>query len=302
MASAAAKLRAYERELQRLIRSSQRIEAGDLARIRAAFTALARETAASMPSEARLTQHTANLILRGLAEKIDDLTRRLDAVLKGGFSAKVELSREMGDLYRATWRPQDYGVADYVGSSPEILGAADEYAARLVGWSHGGLASRMQGQVDSALRLALLDVTSRGETTAKLSAALGLGDGWSWQAERIYRTEVNRFHSLITEGQIQALARRNDVMKRWHWSGISRREHAAIHGQIVPADGFFEVPRRKGGSVEIAFPRAVSDSDGGAVPGDVTVNCGCFHCAVPAEAAGSSIETRPPLASLNPAA
>lgn len=302
MASLAARLRSYDAELKRLVAASERIEARDMARIRAIYAAFSREAKLAIPHEAALTQHSIQLVLQRLAEQIDAMTRQLDGIIRGGMSAKQELASEMERLYVRTWRPDEYGVSRYVGTSPEIMTAAADYSARLVGWSHGGLASRITGEIDGALRRAALDLSSRGTETARISHALGLGDGWTYQAERIYRTEVNRFYSLVTERQIQRLAKTHEVYKRWHWSGISRKEHAEIHGQLVPAAGAFEVPRRGGGSVLMPYPRAAADPDGNAIPGDCTINCGCFHCAVPAEAVADSIETRTPVVSLNPAA
>lgn len=110
--------------------------------------------------------------------------------------------------------------------------------------------------MDNALRMAVLGVESKAGAISQIGTILGYGEGLSWQAERIYRTEVNRFWSLMHEAHIERLAQRRPMVKRWIWSGISREEHARIHGQTIKADGFYRSTGEAGrGSVDQVSPR-----------------------------------------------
>lgn len=289
-----AKLAEYEAKLLGLVKRAQRAEIGDLMRIRSRFAEFVRQTRWLIPGNYALNQQVIPAILRELAQEIDRLTKDLQGVFKRGLSAKNELAREMLDLYGDSWLKGEIGILGFLGARPEILDAAYDYTASLIGWRHGGLAASIQGQVDAALRLAVLGAEGKTfQAQQTISQALGLGKQWTYRAERIYRTEVNRFWSLITESNLDRIDKVKPVFKRWYWSGISREEHAAIHGQTVRSSEYFRVPRKNGGVVFLSFPRAVADKHGRMVPGDCTVNCGCWHAPVPASAVGVTVIPRP---------
>ena len=287
-----ARLTEYERQLLRLMDHAQRMEARDLIAIRRRFSAFLKTARRILPTSVALNQATVASVLRSIAVELDALQRDLLGTMQSGISAKQELNRELMDLFGKTWLKN---LVPFTGSSAGIFVAATEYSARLVGLNQGGLAARIQGQIDSALRLSVLGLDQGAmQSQAAISQALGAGKRWTFEAERIYRTEVNRFYSLMTQSSMDRLHSLTPISKRWYWSGVSREEHALIHGQTVAIkvkgkDGYFRVPRRgsegRGGSAGyLPYPRAVRDRAGNVVPGDVTINCGCWHAPVPAAA------------------
>lgn len=283
------KLAAYERQVLALMDRSQRLEAKDLLRIRRRFRLFLREALRYLPTASALSQATVPSVLRELAVEIDRLQRDLGGIVRDGLTAKAELGRELGRLFGQAWLDRVIPIA---GAQTRLLDAAYEYSARLVGWNNGGLAAAIQGQVDHAIRLGVLGLDGGVDAKAEISRALGLGRQWTVRAERIYRTETLRFFSMLTQSNADSLDRITPVVKRWYWSGISREEHARIHGQTVPLQKYFRVPRRGGGAVLIPYPRAVRDRHGNLVPGDVSINCGCWHVPIPASAAGLAATSR----------
>ncbi len=290
-----AQAKAYEQRLRAIIARAQAADARSMLEIRRRFTAFVAEVKRSYPAASELSRFAMQALSRDLAGQIDRLTADVQGIVRAGITAKEEVARELMNLYAATWMPAAHLSTTFLGMSSSYMHDVFDYTAGLIQSRQGGLAGMVQAQIDGALQRAMLGIDAKPQAEATISSALGLGDGWSYEAERIFRTETNRFMSLVTEQGIDALARTGEkVMKRWHWSGIARMEHARIHGQVVPADGFFRVPRKNGGLVEMPYPRAVVDRRGAPVPADATVNCGCFHCPIPAAAAAIPIP-RPPV-------
>lgn len=278
----------YEAELRRLSEHAVKVEARDLASIRAQFAQLSRDVMRSLPNSYVLNERVALTVLSDLALELDGLVKSLGVSIKGGMTAQAELAQEMMRVYRRIVQP-DLNL--FYKVSPGQFHAAIDYSARLIGWADGGLARRIQAQVDRALRLSMIGVQSGQQAQNAISAALGLGDRWTYEAERIFRTETHRFGSYVLDAEAAEVARANDghLWKRWRWSHISREEHARIDGQQQKFDGWFRVPRKatKGPAVVyIAHPHAATDKNGRLVPGDVTINCGCYHTFAPAKIAG----------------
>ena len=118
-------------------------------------------------------------------------------------------------------------------------------------------------------------------TIGLLNQALGGPLVWSYEAERIYYTEVMRLYSMQMQASGEAVNELIPTDKVWKWSTIKRKEHARINGQRVAMKGKFRVPLREGGSVLMKHPR---DPGAARFPSAV-INCGCSMLFLPRRAA-----------------
>lgn len=265
----ARKIRAYEREVDRLLARSRRLQAADVRRIRLAFARFKADALQVLPASFRLNQATIATVLATLEVQIAELERGFLRTLRGGMEEQAAVARETVELYGATFL--QYGDAvPFVGVSPQTLDLASSFSAELIGLRRGGLAAKMLAEVNRALRLSALGAGGNAFEGATAVARVLGSRSWSWQAERIYRTEVLRIHSLATDTAIRNLDRITPTARSWRWSGIERQEHASIDGQTVGVDERFRVPLRTGGVALMRFPR-----DPSADP-SATINCGCF--------------------------
>lgn len=265
-----AKLAAYEKQLRGLIARSLAIQARDLRRIRARFDLFRQQALAAVPQRYALTQANILAVTSAVSRELERLSREIGGVIGEGIAKQEAIARSMAEAYIQRFLPGMAGIA--TARLPiAALDILTGFSAELIGLSSGGLSSRILAEVNRVVRLAAVGA---GDTpfnaAAEISRALGIGSRWSFEAERIYRTEVLRAHSLVTESNIRQLNARIPTGKRWKWSGISREEHRQINDQTVPASGRFTVPVREGGFVEMLYPR-----DPGA-PASAVANCGCF--------------------------
>lgn len=281
------RLRDYERLLGRVTAQATRFDRSNLARVRGRFRTFVREAGRLIPGNYELNQATIPAILNALATPLDRLSSGLADDLRAGFAFREEAAEEMARVFGRTFEIGGASASlPLAAVSPEIFDASFDYSARLIEWRHGGLVASIQRDVDQALRRSILGLEGRTfNATAAISSILGAGKGWTYRAERIVRTETLRFFSIATEASFRTFADSagaKNLKARWYWSGISRPEHAAIHGQTIPWGGFFRVPTVDGRVVFIRYPRAVTDREGRLVPGHVSINCGCWHAPIPA--------------------
>jgi hypothetical protein len=282
----------YEARLAELLREQRLNEKRAFFRMRRRFRRFARDTIASIPGNYALNQAVIPELLGSMARDLDQLAVDLGVELRSGMRLADKLHKDLVKAFGEEFI-EEVGVlgVDFIGTRPEIFNASFGISLDLVG-GEAGLTKQMHSEIRNALQRAILGAEGKTyKAIDAISAALGRGEKWTYQAERIYRTEVNRFFSIATDASFNQLAREQRLSKRWYWSGIDRREHAAIHGQTVPWKGFFRVKspstKNKPGRVyRIAYPRAVRDAKGKAVPGSVTINCGCWHAPVPARYSG----------------
>lgn len=91
------------------------------------------------------------------------------------------------------------------------------------------------------------------------------------RAETITRTEMGRMQNTATQArQAQAQKALPKLKQRWHWSGVSRADHAAIDGQVRGVDEWFDLP----GGTQILYPLGpVRPVDQAAKQ---TINCSCW--------------------------
>ena len=270
-------VRQFDREVQGLIRRGLLLQQADLVRIRKRFSQLVTAAIRDVPRY-DLNRAAISTILRDVAEEIDRLTRDLQGIIQRGMQAQEELANRILHTYMEKFMGPGEGIG-LISLDPRLMDMAADYSAKLIALREGGLGARMLASVDRELRLAALGLGEGGFLTAgKLVNILGSLRPFHWQGERIYRTEVLRIHSMATQQGIDRLNQQVTTMKRWVWSRIERKEHAAIDGQTVGANGKFTVPLRSGGSVKMRFPRDPS------APGEATINCGCYVVPIPAAA------------------
>lgn len=263
------KQRRYAAELRRLERESLRIQQADLVRIRRLLATFFQDLAAVAPGQFELTQRTGAQVLAALQERVADLSGGMFQVITDGMRREIAVADATMRAYVATFLPEGAGIP-IVGADLTLLNTAAQFSAELVGLRQGGLGAQMLSKVNRELRLAALGGQGRMSAIDAIHRALGKQRPWLWQAERIYRTETLRIHSIVSDAGIKRLNEITPTGKAWMWSGISRVEHARIDGQTVPANGRFKVPLPSGGTVSMLYPRD------GEAPAAATVNCGCF--------------------------
>lgn len=280
-------VREYDRRIAALIRRSRVIRVEDAWRIRRAYSDLLRELAPFIAGQSGFGRAATDQILRVLARRIDETSNDVIGIVQGGITAQAELAQSALNAYLTEFGDLGHALS-VLAVSPRQLDAIMSFSADLIGLRTGGIGTEILRRVNSALRLASLGLVDQSSSIAAINRALGGPAIWSYKAERIMVTETLRAHSIVTEQGIQDLARRVPTGKKWRWSHISRKEHAAIDGQVVAADGKFRVPlpATKGHparTVLMSYPRDPS------APAEATIYCGCFLVAVPLTRAGETI-------------
>lgn len=272
------KVRAYEKATGKLIRDGLRVQAADLAKIRRDFVRFRAAALARIPEAYAMNQAAVIGVLNKMAVEIDNLAAQVLGTIASGSAATDATAKAISDLFGDRFLPLG-AQAPFIGMTPEALRVATGFSAELIGLRSGGLGARMLSAVNREIRLAALGAGGGSfNGAAAINRALGKGATWSWQAERIYRTEVLRIQSLVTEQSVQAYNELGiKTRKRWKWSGADRVEHKQIDGQTVGNKRRFTVPLRRGTSVQMRFPRDPS------APPSATINCGCYVIPIPAE-------------------
>jgi len=276
------KVEAYARRLAALSKRNAKIRRRDVVKIHSLFSSFRNRAVAAIPVRYSMNATSIAQILSSVAVELDRLAVEYRVIFRGGVMSQADLVAEALELYGQQFLPLG-SQAPAVGLRAVAVQSAAQFSADLIGLTRGGLAARMLGEVNRVLRLSALGAGPNAFNAAVEinTALLGPGSGWSWQAERIYRTEVLRIHSLLMDSSVRELNARRPTAKVWIWSGISRIEHSKVDRQVISVDGAYLVPLRSGGSVRMRFPRDPS------APPDATINCGCTEGPVPAEAADS---------------
>ncbi len=264
----------YDAMIHRVARQRLDLQARDMWRMRQEIGRFLREARTGLGLQPyQLNREVAERVIAGLHAQAEGLARSLTGIVEQASHANAEHALALGHSYA-----QHFGAATVrLTADARVLAVALEHSARLISIRDGGLTSRIQRQVDSAIRRAVLSVQVGGGegAMAEITRALTGVKRWSYEAERIYRTEVGRVYSMVTDQSGQQLDQIIPTGKRWRWSRISREEHAQIDGQTVGARGRFRVPLRRGGVVRMRFPRDP------VAPAEATVNCGCGVVLVP---------------------
>ena len=281
-------VREYERRIAALIRRSRIVRFQDIVRIRRAYSELLREIAPFVAGQSGFGRAATDQLLSTLARRIDEVSSRVEGIVRDGITAQAELAQRGLVAYQAAFG--QYGSAlSALAITPQQLDAIMGFSADLIGIRSGGIGASILQRVNSALRLGALGVVDQQTSIAAISRALGRPAAWSFRAEMIYVTETLRAHSITTEQGIQDLARHTPTGKRWVWSGIAREEHAAINGQVVRADQRFKVPvpASKGKPARVVLMRFPRDPS---APAEATIFCGCFLVPVPMTSSGEPIQ------------
>lgn len=131
----------------------------------------------------------------------------------------------------------------------------------------------MKRRIVSEIRLAALSGRSPMDAMRNITQIIGINGrkqivgGVTAQAERIYRTELNRAFNIANYTQQQDTAARiPDVQKQWMATADkrTRQSHLIAHGQTVDVDEKFTV-----GGAEMDYPLDPS------APAKETINCRC---------------------------
>ncbi|HXV77293.1 MAG TPA: hypothetical protein VD788_13325 [Candidatus Polarisedimenticolaceae bacterium] len=274
-------VRAYSRKIDRLIRRGERLTEDDARRLRRLFVAFRAQALARLPVVSQLNRAAIAGVIGALDAQLQVLADQVHDLVEAGTAAQLDLAREMTRVYGETFVDEldlDAVMRQFSGARLSALDAVSGFSAELIGVSSGGLRADILSEVNREIRLSALGAgegTFAG--TVAVERALSGVAKWTARAERIYRTETLRAHSIVTEQTIRELNRYSPTRKRWNWSGISRREHAAIDGQTIEVGGRYRVPLRDGGTVLMRWPRDPS------APASATINCGCYETPVPAE-------------------
>lgn len=267
----------YKENVDRLRLQALSRQAEDVARIRASFDEFFRQASATLPTDS-LRAEAVPFLIQDVRQRIDGLADSVEETTAGGMRYHVGLAGDEQRLFMRSFSSTP-GVTTIFGQSTRLLDMAMQYSADLIGLSEGGLGARMLADVNKVLRQAVLGLGDQSTNIASISQALGGPEKWTYQAERIYVTEVNRMHSIALEASFEELEELIPLVKVWRWSKVSRKEHQRIDGQRRRMDEMFDVPLRKGGSVKMRHPR---DPAAAMYPSAV-VNCHCSHYALPLE-------------------
>ena len=282
---------AYDRRLQRILRQSARRDLLQVRRMESAFSTFRLQALQSLPDRARMSQAAIAGTLDRISQNLDDLTREVGASFTNGITNAERTTQRITSEFADSFLGDPLsdrlgGRLSILGGNPAALAIASEFSAELIGLNQGGLGSKIKGEINRVVRLAALGAgPGQFNAAREISKALfgpEFGARWSFQAERIYRTEVLRVQSLTAQASITELNKIKPTKKRWIWSGISRKEHQSIHNQTVSANGKFKVPTRTAGVVPMRFPR---DPTG---PPDASINCGCYVVPWPAKSTSRS--------------
>lgn len=273
----------YIAKSEALAARSVSITAADLRNIRVAFAAFYTDALMIIGENPGLSQGHLAFVVRDLSLRIENLSAELQRITNASLAQHLQLARDLESAYLTEFLASGAGsIVSFTGSSPQLLLLSSQYSADLIGLGKGGLAGRILKRVNDVIRLASLGATpDTFSAIGLLNQALGGPLKWSYEAERIYYTEVLRLHAMATHASGEAVNELIPTDKIWNWSGIKRKEHRRIDRMRVPMEKKFRVPLKEGGFVMMKHPR---DPNAAHRPSAV-INCGCALTFLPREAA-----------------
>jgi len=263
--------------MRRLVARGLRIEVQDLVRTRRRFDAFRARALAVLPDRYAMNRAFIAGVVNSVENELRALESDLGVIVRDGMKGQAAIAEAMADDYANTFLPFGRQPPVIAAASPQLIDLAADFSADLIGLRTGGLASQVLAEVNRVVRLSALGAGPGAfNAAAEINAALGGAKRWSYRAERIYRMETLRIHSMLTDQSVKALDAIVRTNKLWRWSGIERAEHRAIDGQTVGAHERFTVPLREGGSTEMDYPRQPG------APASATLGCGCYLVPKPA--------------------
>lgn len=269
----------YIKRVDKLLRRGEQLTEADVRRIRGLFRTFRAEALARLPELGRMNRTAIAGVLGSLDAQLRVVVDQYLDIVEAGTHAQLDLARRVTQLYGQTFLGEldlERALNSFSGVRLRALDAVSGLSADLIGLNSGGLRADVLAAVNRTLKLAALGAGEGGFAGAvAVERALSGTATWSARAERIYRTETLRAHSIVTEQMVRELDRYSPTAKQWRWSGIQRPEHERINGQTVDADARFTVPLRDGGTVELLYPR---DPVG---PPDAVIACGCYVVPTP---------------------
>lgn len=280
------RIQSYIEESNVLLKSSASIRVADLVSIRTAFVQFYADAMRVMGGLDVVRQGTLAYLVQDLSYRIEGLASELQQITNTSLARHYQLARDLESAFLTNFLSSGGGsIISFAGLQPELLLVASGYSAQLIGLSQGGLTGRMLKRVNDVLRLGALGAAPDAFSSAKLvNYALGGPIRWTYEAERIYTTEVLRIHAMTLQASGESMNELVPTDKVWKWSGIKRKEHARINGQRIPMNARFRVPLREGGSVMMKHPR----DPAAAYRPSAAINCGCTMLFIPREASSAA--------------
>lgn len=185
---------------------------------------------------------------------------RLDGLLNAGWQAGLDMVPDL--LVTA-------GISAVTGhlSSP-LLETAKDFAYHRI----RGLAADIMTRIRSELSLGILGQKTPWQVRQAISGSLespGVFKSIAERAKVITELEMGRVYSQATQLSLEQAARSVDGLKKQWWHAghpkMPRRNHLALHGQIVDIDRKFMI-----GTVTLRYPRDPQ------APVSETIRCGCI--------------------------
>lgn len=267
---------AYQRKLDAIIAQVDRLTEAGVQRALALAEEARRQILdrlVALPSGSFEARH-----LRGLRSEIDraiaSLVRRYQADVKGLLERAQELGIDLAE------DPLKEAARIAAGANPVLPGGVVGRQALevLQGFSVDliqGLGDDTRRRILSVVNQAALGNVGGQTAIARIAGALPERSTFATlasRAEAIFRTETGRAFSLSADARMGQMHARLPGLKK-EWVSVlddkTRESHAEAHGQVVPADGSFEV-----GGWPAKYPRDPL------LPAGESVNCRCWHVPV----------------------
>lgn len=264
--------RAYRKAVAKHLAAVKADEAAMYRAIREQLISYRDRILASLPSDTAAQLARREVVKQGLADALAQLDSRLTAQFEAAATraSALALAGVDGPL-------EAIGVAvRHVPFSPPVrrLAMIDEVAPSLI----RDVTTQVHSGVQQIMSRVLLGGVTPSDARKLISALLPAGGDLKpgqiiprveVRARNIFRTEMNRVSSLVTEQRTSQLAERDpNVGLKWlHFpSNDPRENHAALHGEIIyPAKGeYFKVA-----GISVRSPHATE------LPAKEVINCHC---------------------------
>lgn len=206
----------------------------------------------------------------------DEEVARLESLLMKISNQSIDDMADMGRrALEDPLRAAGYATGGISGIDPNLIVAAKNYSADLIGLNSGGLAADALKRINSEISLGILGQQPVQTVIKNIASVIGDDSTLFTAAERIFRTEGLTIASLAQQA---AAVQANEIVpmvKTWVWSGVSRTTHEEADGQTVPVGEKFKIRNPNGGFDMADYPRDPS------LPPEQRINCGCAMAVEP---------------------
>ena len=279
-------IRNYTKKVDSILKSFDRVEASTVKKTNALLVDLKgnlqAQFAALGPDPSSFDQLRLSTALDSTDRLIDDYGAKQNRVLTDALGN----SWDHGE--RLVHEPLDtVGLGDgWFRPSRNQVQVLSQFTTDLVQNVTQGMKTDIARQVRLTGLGAVSPFQAGKEVTRLIGAPARKSDratGYSYQAERIVRTETNRAFSIANQStQNQAAGKIDGLLKQWLAAadGRTRENHLNAHGQRVPIDKKFKIGKHK-----LMMPH---DPAG---PASETINCRCRTITIPPEFADELANT-----------